>query len=160
MIITKVKYIVSGLIIFVVVYIGYDLYWRYNFTGDVYRYSENYIINLSSQKAISNINTFKEMNPEYRLRRTDDNYSPKHYHVYFYFKDINLTIQCLVDPIDNDKSIISLYAVSKGTNFASWQSVNTKDLTKEENKHIKRKFETEILDKLGDWKHDRWFGLF
>jgi len=48
--------------------------------------------------------------------------------------------------------------MSEGVIFAEWKDVNTKDLSRKENKAIKKKFETEILDNLGvKWRHKRWY---
>jgi len=116
----------------------------------------------SYDKLIGCINRFKEENPQYYLITSNeeeeyiiyqDNISDRYYHVFFHFKDINLTIQCLLNPIDNNSSHLALYAVSTGVNFARWELINTKDLTKEENKNIKKKFELEILDKLGSCEY-------
>jgi hypothetical protein len=52
-------------------------------------------------------------------------------------------------PVDNNRSCLFLYAISTGVNFAGWELINTKDLNREENRNIKKKFEMEILNKLG-----------
>ncbi|MBS7121033.1 hypothetical protein [Dysgonomonas capnocytophagoides] len=53
--------------------------------------------------------------------------------------------------------MLSIFAISRGVSFASWKNINTDDLSKEENREIKKKIETEILDQLGKWKHKRWY---
>jgi hypothetical protein len=165
----KGKYIIISLCLLFLIYIGYIFCIGYNFTGDIYRHSEQYIVDNSYNKLIGKINKFKEDNPEYYLITSNekgerityqDNRSNKYYHVFFYFKNINLTIQCLLSPIDDNKSYLALYAVSTGVNFASWEVVNTKDLSKEDNRDIKKKFESEILDKLGKWKRMYWYNDF
>jgi len=134
--------------------------------SNIYRHSENYVINIPFQDLAVDIYYFKKSNPKYYSITTNekgekiiyqDYSSAKHYHVFFYFEDIDLTIQCLLNPIDDKNSLFGLYAVSKGTRFASWQTINTNELTGKENRAIKKKFETEILNNLGKWKHKRWY---
>lgn len=159
--------IVISIILIIILFMGYQfLHFVYRFSGDVYMSSEEYIVNKSFNDLDWQIYQFKKTNPQYYLIKTnekgedivyEDHSSNKHYHVFFYWEDKNLTVQCLIDPIDNKNALLSLYAVSKGTNFASWKLINTDDLTKKENKEIKKKFEVEILDKLGKWKHKRWY---
>lgn len=159
--------IVCIFISFTFIFIGYKIIiFGYNFTGDNYLHSEEYIVKKTYSDLDWEVYNFKKSNPEYALFRINeqgekyihkDYQSSKHFHVFFYFEDINLTIQCLLDPINDKKSLLSLYAISKGVNFASWKSINTNDLSKKENEEIKKKFEVEILDKLGKWKHKRWY---
>ena len=149
------------LLFLVVIYIIYILIFAYNFTGDVYRNSEKYIVNIQDQELIKKINSFKEENKDLQLITTNeegneihfkDYTSRKYYHVFFYFSDLDLTIQCLLNSSDNKSSNLALYSISKGVNFGSWKDINTKDLNKKYNKEIKKKFESEILDKLGKWR--------
>lgn len=54
-----------------------------------------------------------------------------------------------------DKSAkIGLDGVTTSANFASWKTINTKELSKEENAKLKKIFEIVILDKLGVWEKD------
>lgn len=161
-----IKIILSTLGLLFVIYVVWVISFGYNFTGDVYQDSEEYIVEQSKDDLINIIETFRSSNPSYKLITTNeegeyiyyqDSNSSKHYNVYFYFKDIDLTIKCLLDYINEDESRFSLYAVSKGVNFASWKTINTKELTRKENKEIKKKFEKEILDNLGSWKRDSFF---
>ena len=140
----------------------------YNFTKDGYRNSEAYIVEKSSDDLSYSIYRFKEDNPKYKLFITNekgeiiyfkDYSSEKYYHVMFYFSDMNLTVQCLLDykNADSLECPFLLYSISPGTNFGSWKDINTKDLSKDKNRMIKKKFETEILNNLGKWKHKRWY---
>lgn len=155
------KKILLCIFLIIGVYIVYIVYFSYNFSGNVYRKSEKYILNISNKEVISKVDQFKELHKEFRLITTDeegirfyyqDNYSSRYYHVFFYFSDINLTIQCLLEPISQKESLFLLYSVSDGVNFGSWKDINSNSLSREENKIIKRKFEIEILDKLGKWR--------
>jgi hypothetical protein len=160
----KKKHYILSVVVILVILGGYKLItFMSAFIGDIYMHSERYEIRTSSQGLTKSINSFKDNNTDYKLITINENgeeiafqdyYSDKYYHVFFYFKDANLTIQCLLSPIDNNSSCLSLYAVSTGVNFASWELINTKDLSKEDNRNIKKKFESEILDKLGKWERD------
>ena len=147
-------------------FLGIHFYILALFTSDGYKDSEEYIIEESFSDLDCTVYNFKKSNPRYYLVTTNekgeryiykDYQSSKHFHVFFYFQDIDLTIQCLLDPINDDESMLSIFAISRGVSFASWKNINTDDLSKEENKEIKKKFETEILDQLRKWKHKRWY---
>ena len=124
-----------------------------------YPYAEYYEFEIPMEELIQKINIFKEENPNYKLftynkdnrEEVLDKYTEHFYHLYFYFEDINQTIHCVIIGKGNI-SQIGLDAMSEGVIFVGWKNINTKDLSKEENKAIKKKFEVEILDKLGKWK--------
>ncbi|MGI6291580.1 MAG: hypothetical protein ACOXZH_04050 [Bacteroidales bacterium] len=52
-----------------------------------------------------------------------------------------------------------MYAVNDGVIFRGWRGINNyKEITRKENRMIKKKFEKEILDRLGvKWKRKRWW---
>ena len=118
---------------------------------------------MTMEKLIEKTNTFKEENPIYKVftyneegnieevlgRQHEYNYT-----LHFYFEDIDQKIHCVIKEGEySHYCIIGLTGVEEGvTIFDDWKDINTKDLSKEENKAIKQKFETEILDKLGEWK--------
>lgn len=159
--------VVIGFIIIILLFLGYEyLSFVSGFSGNSYSNTEKYVVSLPYNDLKNRINTFKEENPQYFLITSnekgedivyEDDEDERYYYIFFYYKDIDLTIQCLLEPKNEGNSLLSLYAVSKGVNFASWKLINTDDLTKKENKELKNKFETEILDKLGKWKHKRWY---
>lgn len=133
-----------------------------------YPNTEWYRFNVSTSQLIEYTNKFKDDNPEYKLNSNkkkgdrSDHLGDlgNFYHFYFYLPSRKSTVHCIIrmsGDTENLTSEIGLNAISEGTNFASWKSINTDDLTKEENKELKKKFETEILDKLGKWKHKRWY---
>jgi len=124
-----------------------------------YPYAEYYEFEMSKEELIQKVNIFKEKNPTYKLftynkenrEEVLDKYTENFYHLYFYFGDINQTIHCVI--IGKDSMCeIGLTGVSEGVIFADWKIINSKDLSKRENKKIKKKFEIEILDKLDKWK--------
>jgi hypothetical protein len=136
-----------------------------------YPYSETYSINISREELISKIKEFKEQNIEYRVMTTFENgekgelpdgLNPQDtldifYAIYFYTTDLNMTLLSVINmtkEIPTRPATIQLVSMTKSKNFGSWKTINTKDLSKEENAQIKALFETRILDKLGAWKHD------
>ena len=54
-----------------------------------------------------------------------------------------------------------MYAVNDGVIFRGWRGINDyKEIARKENRMIKKKFEKEILDRLGvKWKRKRWWQL-
>jgi hypothetical protein len=133
-----------------------------------YPNTEWYKFNISTSELIECINKFKDDNPEFKLSSktkkgdTSDELGDfgNFYHFYFYLPSYKSTVHCIIimsQETENKQAIIGLNAISESTNFASWKSINTNDLTKEENIELKKKFEAEILDKLGNWKHKKWY---
>ena len=136
-----------------------------------YPYSENYTFNISREELISKIKEFKEKNIEYRVMTTFENGERGElpdglntqdtldifYAIYFYKTDLNMTLLSVINmtkEIPTRPATIQLVGMTKSKNFGSWKTINTKDLSKEENAQIKALFETRILDKLGAWKHN------
>jgi len=163
-----INYILIGTSLLMLIFITCILMLVCDFTNDVYRDSEAYVVEKSSDDLSYSIYRFKEDNPKYKLFTTNekgeiiyfkDYSSEKYYHVMFYFSDLNITVQCLLDykGTDSFECQFLLYAISPGTNFGSWKDINTKELSRDENRIIKRKFEAEILNHLGKWKHKRWY---
>lgn len=134
-----------------------------HFAGS-YPYAEYYKFNISRNELINRINHFKEDNPQYilvtsnekgELRKFQDKKIENFYVIYFYMQDIDMTLHCIINTNGNDKpTSLGFNSVSKGVNFGSWQRVNSKDLPEQNNKEIKKKIETEILDKLGSWQRE------
>ncbi|MDP4272529.1 MAG: hypothetical protein Q8909_20770 [Bacteroidota bacterium] len=84
--------------------------------------------------------------------RTD---SSTFYSFYLHFSDIKADIHCVINvstqnPNTSDSNCtVQLTGVTYSHNWASWKTINNfKEISREENKKIKRKFETEILQKL------------
>jgi hypothetical protein len=138
------------------------------FSCGSYYYSEGYKFDISREELINRIKKFKETNPEYRLFTTNEEQELMEYpeildttdifySSYFYLKNKDLTLHCVINmskEVKDTPAIIRFTGISHGVRFSSWKRVNSKDLTKEENKEIKRIFETEILDKLGTWERE------
>ncbi|MDR1345423.1 MAG: hypothetical protein LBK03_01795 [Bacteroidales bacterium] len=157
-------------------YIAWALWFALNFHGDTYKDAEPYIIVLDNmktsevtgQRVIDLFYEFQCSYPEYRI--IGINGKGEKYHnfgdigesypdlVFFYFKDINKSVSCIVEtPVDN--AVIKLYAVNDGVIFRKWRRINNyKEITRKENREITKKFEKEILDQLGvKWRHKRWW---
>ncbi len=138
------------------------LYSCINLNTDDYPLAEYYTFQLSRQALLNKINTFKERNPDYQLVVTlqsgqkvelKNTYTVHFCHVYFYLKDRNETLHCVVNISDTAKiTQIGLEAVSKGVDFGRWREINTKKLTPKENRELKVIFENQILDQLGPWR--------
>lgn len=165
-------------IIVVVLVIGIlllGIWFAVNFHGDTYKDSERYLIYIDDSVNttacfVEHLNKFQITNPEYQLVDTDENGQKYHYFksigssqsdpelIFFYFKDINKTVSCIVENSKNN-ILIKLYAVNDGVIFRKWKRINNyKEISRKENREIKRKFETEILNKLDvKWEHKRWF---
>jgi len=127
-----------------------------------YPCAEYYQFIMPMDELIEKTNAFKEENPIYKFFSYNekneeeilDGYGEYFYHLYFYFEDIDQKVHCVIKKGDNSHSCrIGLVSMSESNIIlGGWKSINTKDLSKEENEAIKKKFETEILDKLGEWK--------
>ena len=171
-----IKTIIIGIGVIITICIVSFLVWAFwfvaNFHGDTYKSAETYIIQTSGESLLEKIHQFKTNNPEYILIKENrygekeiqedrkDEYRPNFYHVNFYLQDYDLGISCVLDFSNNSKkSSLGLYVVSEGSRFAKWQRINNdKEISREKSQEIKKKFETDILDKLGvKWRHKRWY---
>ena len=123
-----------------------------------YPYAEYYQFDMTTDKLIEKTNMFKQEHPTYKVFTYNEvgnkeevlgSQNEYDYTLHFYFEDIDKKIHCVIKG-----NRIGLTAIEEGiTIFGDWKDINTKDLSKKENKEIKKKFETEILDKLGEWEH-------
>jgi hypothetical protein len=177
-----IKYtgIVIGIIITscIVLLFAWSIWFVANFHGDKYKDAETYVITedkigtttINTEKIIDMLYKFQYTYPEYRLITINE--KGEYYHnfiaekgyqynpdlIFFYFKDIDLSVSCIVE-ISKNNAVIKLYAINNGVIFRDWKRINNyKEISRKENKEIKKKFETEILDKLGiKWEHKRWW---
>lgn len=144
-----------------------------------YANAENYYISLSNYELIEKLNIFIKNNPQYRYFSIDENGnnyevlgkyqydsigvfvetttrsdSATFYSCYFYFSDLKASILCIVRLNNIDDNITNLKLVSIIYDLKEENgSFNSGELSRKEEKKFKRKFETEILDKLGVvWK--------
>ena len=125
-----------------------------------YPFAEYYTFHTySKEDLIKRINIFKDNNPQYKLIRMSSNKvtdaslgsdTESGYSLHFYFEDIDVTIHCIIKKGAGNPTRIGLTSRSPGKNFANWKDIN-KELPKDENINIKKKFETEILNKIGGW---------
>lgn len=126
------------------------------FVSGSYGKAEYYDFAISTQSLIKEINEFKQNNPQYETRSYldgEDN-SGNFYKVYFYLKDENALLYCVLVTGKERKSKNARlgFHYVESSNFSKDGRINSEDLTKEENKRIKEKFETEILSKIAKWK--------
>ena len=127
-------------------------------------YSERYTFNKKREDLISKINYFKNQEPQFKVMTTfedktrgelPDKYIQNFYRFYFYLPEEKITVHCVINTNGADLPVVLQFVgISRSANFASWERINTDQLSKKDNKEIKKKFETEILDKLGKWKRD------
>lgn len=127
------------------------------FGAGSYPNAEQYSIELSRRELIEKIDSLKKNYPEFRTGYSD-HFGDTFYTFYFYLEDKEATVHCvfyLNEDQDEKPTRIILTGISYDK-IKSWKSINTKDLSKEENNEIKKQFETVILDKLGKWEHKWW----
>jgi len=137
-----------------------------------YPYAEYYKFSIPSEELVGRIKALKKNNPQYNVITTFENgekgilpdeYLDNFYSCYFYIKSIKTTIHCVINvskevkEVENKPTKIEFVGVTTSANFASWKTINTKELSKEENAKLKKIFEIVILDKLGVWEKDCFF---
>ncbi len=128
------------------------------FVSGSYGNAEYYDFQFSTQELISRINKFKESNPQYDTKKYSggSDKSGNFYTVYFYLEDEEAEIHCVLVTGNGRNSTngkIGFTGIDYNNDVFGWKSLNTNNLSKEENERLKAKFETEILDKLGKWEH-------
>jgi len=126
-----------------------------------YPFAEYYTFHKDSkERLIKRIRVFKENHPEYKLIKTNSDGHEEEvlgqetssgYSIYFYFQDIDLTLHCIIKGGPGNSTRLGLDACSTGRDFGgNWQRIN-KDLKKNKNAALKKKFEEEILNGFGGW---------
>ena len=141
------------------------------FSAGSYPYAEYYEFDVSRTELINTTKKFKEDHQGYKVMTTfedgnrgelPDSLRNGFYRFYFNLGS-DSTIFCIINMTDFTKERpvrIGLVRLSTSRNFASWKTVNTNEFSRQENKKIKRIFETEILDSLGTWRKERIFPFF
>ncbi|WP_353331736.1 hypothetical protein [Bacteroides sedimenti] len=134
-----------------------------------YPYAEYYRFDIPSDSLIVRIKELKKNNPQYNVITTfengeigvlPDDYSENFYSCYFYIKSIKTTMFCVINvskEVKDTQAKIGFVGITTSENFASWKTINTKELSKEDNLKLKKFFEALILDKLGVWEKDCFF---
>jgi len=169
------KYLGYALLIGLLSFLVYACWFVANFHGDTYGKAESYVLENIPQKRfyvmssdiVDLLHDFQCLHPQYRLMEMNSQGEEYHkfsrkienrsdqYMVHFYFEDIDMTCSCITEVSSRNHTLVKLYAVSEGKNFDSCKRINNyREISRKENKMIKKKFETEILDNLGvKWKH-------
>ena len=117
---------------------------------------QDYLIeNITHQELINKFNEFREKYPEYILKEDRINSHTPNYYIVLYWQDLDLRISLDIhigDQIPNPPTHLNFKLV--GDSNVTWaKDINSKELSKKENKQYKEKFEKEILDKLDvEWK--------
>ena len=138
-------------------------------------HAETYTLNTSQRELVRKVDSFKNKHPEYRhfihyngeLSEDDGPDYPYgysmgdssivRYDIAFHVASENMIFRCNIMNYDStDRSIpiyLHFYAVTD-TDVRNAYTINTKDLSREDNNRYKRTFEREILDNLGvEWHH-------
>lgn len=128
------------------------------FNSGSYGNAEYYEFNFTNQELIDRIHKFKHDNSLFTTKRHTDglDQSENFYNIYFYLEDEKALAYCVLLMNKNrksDKAIFGFHYIESDTSYSLDGRINTDELSKEENKRIKKKIETEILSKLGKWKH-------
>jgi len=155
-------------IIFIICIMSFLRIFLMSFSYDsIYSNSETYIIKKPCKESIEDMSNFKKENSEYILTITSksgekgirsdgiNKFRPNIYIVYFYIKDIDLGINCVLECSNNKKTYLGLYSVSKGQSHNVWYGINTEKISKDDNKMIIQIFEKEILDNIFNKKWKR-----
>ena len=145
-------------IVIVVSCIGYTLISILGGFAQSYSNSQSYIFNVGSKDLIAKVKQLKDQNPQFKVMTTlenrtkeelPDKYNESHFSCYFYLPTQKITVFCVIH--DRYPALLQLISISRYANFASWQDINTDQLSKKENDEIKLLFEKDILDRLGQW---------
>lgn len=176
-----IKYFGYALLISLLSFLIYACWFVADFHGDTYGKAESYVLENIPQKRLYVMSSdivdllydFQCAHPQYRLMVVNPqgeeyhNFSNKienlsdQYMAHFYFEDIDMTCSCITEVTSRNHTFVKLYAVSEGKNFASCKRINHyREISRKENKLIKKKFETEIMDNLGvKWRHKRFLNI-
>jgi len=136
-----------------IIYLGIFLNIFYMFSSCNYipcRGQDYLIKDITHKELISRFNELREKHPEYAAGEDYiDEYRPWRRFITLYWKDLDLRISLNIhtgDQIPNPPTHLNFTSTGKG-------DINSRDLNKRLNEQYKRKFEKEILDKLGvKWK--------
>lgn len=122
-----------------------------------YPYSENYSIDVNIEKLNTNIKKFKDNNPNLKVYTVDNLGNPKelkdtianNFYTYYFNIGKDSTLFCAVN-INHINEPVKFQLISFSSNkyFGSWKEINSKDLNKDENLKLKKKFEKTILPYL------------
>ncbi|MDV6167493.1 membrane lipoprotein lipid attachment site-containing protein [Flavobacterium sp. DG1-102-2] len=125
-----------------------------NIAAGSYPYAEIYEINSKESDLEEKIKVFKEQNSVFEVPKQvglidsrSDYKDDLWYHVYFYFKDTDQIIYTWLRTSEENTTSFGLVSVNQGLQLGNWKTIND-DLSDEEDRLIKDKFEKLILNKL------------
>lgn len=121
-----------------------------------YRGQDYIIEGITHQELINKFNDLREKYPEYKSTTKDSkNEHIPHYYIELDWKDLDIEISCDIhigDQIPNPPTHLTFTLIRDSTGY---KDINSKKLDKELNKLYLKKFENEILDKMGvKWKKE------
>lgn len=128
------------------------------FNSGSYGNAEYYDFNLTNKELIKNIDKFKQDNPQFATRKYFDglDQSGNFYNIYFYLEEEKALVYCVLlmgRNSENDKAVLGFHYIESDLDHSLYGRINSNDLSKDENKRIKKQVETIILNKLGRWRH-------
>lgn len=134
-------------------------------------YAEQYILNVSEDEAINEIEKLKRRELSLKVPIDDSSFgelsdgkSENFYYTYFFLKDKKSVVLCYVKRINETTTTFALISVGDGPNFLNSRTINARkyfllrDLSEEDNRKFKQDLEEQVLDKLGiKWKKNKWW---
>ena len=184
-IISKIlKYTGIAIAICCMIFVIWAYWFTLSFHGESYPKAEKYIINLSEDTIITKVTGYKIGHPQYRpyeimsvnnipyefgyfteigigtadITTSTQTSNSSWYNFRFYIEQSNAVVGCCIRLNQSPTEILlidvttSSYGINKTINYY-------KEISRKENRKIKRNFEREILDKIFNekWKHKRWY---
>lgn len=144
-------------------------FWLFFFTSCIFSAGTNtnavvYHFNkVSCKELFEKVEKMKMENPEYKLLNKWDNPNSEildkydkvnnYYNVYFFLEEDRIGFQCIIDlNRGENNATLLLVAISERPKNQPPKIYSMKKLPKEEKNTFLEKFESQILDKLGNWK--------
>lgn len=141
--------LIVGLLVTFVIWFGC------NFAPGSYPYAETYEIKVDEITLIEAIQNFKRDNPQYIVplqAQLKDEYGGDRklwYFVYFYYPQENKILCTWVRSANKGNTTFAFVGINQGLVLGNWKIIN-KDLSRSENKKVKKEFEERILNKIKD----------
>lgn len=170
---TKIKPLVFIIIVALLLLGCHKILWSTFgiFLAGSHSLGQDYKLSMSVTEWDAAVRQLKQTHPEYEVI-TDSHYPPDsgkfgtmddslpkltnhlYYRYLFHFPDIQITISCQV-PVRSD-SVVTLAGILESPGYilrvTDYEYVNGEHINKKANEAVKRKFEREILNRIGDWQ--------
>jgi hypothetical protein len=127
------------------------------FAAGSYPYAELYEVECDPLDLVEAVKQFKADNPDFAVPqevgfidgnsgKRDDHW----YHIYFYYKSENKILNTWIRYNKESTSTFAFVAVKNGLQIGNWKEINN-DLSKQENRLEKQKFEDRILNRVKEY---------